>query len=176
MAVKITRCGELPWHKDTSIPSEHQAWSHTSHYFIMALPLPLTLSDHNPWEPNSQEFHPGKESSLGFSKCLLQNHNHDSVGHHQVIAHHQVPGVEHEMRETSHTYWTTLGAWYHPRGRKWRGTKGPLDKGEKGKWNSWLKTQISKNEDHGIQSHHSMSNRWGNNGNRDRRFFLGLQK
>ena len=109
MAVKITRCGELPWHKDTSIPSEHQAWRHTSHYFIMTLPLPLTLSDHNPWEPNSQEFHPGKESSLGFSKCLLQNHNHDSVSHHRVISHHQVPGVKHEMRQTSHACWTTLG-------------------------------------------------------------------
>ena len=26
----------------------------------------------------------------------------------------------------------------------------------------WLKTQHSKNEDHGIQSHHFMANRWGN--------------
>ena len=34
---------------------------------------------------------------------------------------------------------------------------------------SWLKTQHSKNEDHGIQSHHFMTNRWGNNGNRDTR-------
>ena len=25
----------------------------------------------------------------------------------------------------------------------------------------------SKNEDHGIRSHHFMANRWGNNGNRD---------
>ena len=25
----------------------------------------------------------------------------------------------------------------------------------------------SKNEDHGIQSHHFMANRWGNNGNKD---------
>ena len=31
--------------------------------------------------------------------------------------------------------------------------------------NSWLKTQHSKNEDHGIQSHHFMANRWGNSGN-----------
>ena len=30
---------------------------------------------------------------------------------------------------------------------------------------SWLKTQHSKNKDHGVQSHHFMSNRWGNNGN-----------
>ena len=33
---------------------------------------------------------------------------------------------------------------------------------------SWLKTQHSKNEDHGIWSHHFMANRWGNNGNSDR--------
>ena len=29
---------------------------------------------------------------------------------------------------------------------------------------SWLKTQYSKNKDHGIQSHHFMANRRGNNG------------
>ena len=30
---------------------------------------------------------------------------------------------------------------------------------------SWLKAQHSENEDHGIQSHHFMANRWGNSGN-----------
>ena len=35
--------------------------------------------------------------------------------------------------------------------------------------------QHSKNEDHGIQSHYFMANRWGNNGNCDRLYFLGLQ-
>ena len=30
---------------------------------------------------------------------------------------------------------------------------------------SWLKTRHSKNEDHGIQSHHFMANKWGNSGN-----------
>ena len=34
---------------------------------------------------------------------------------------------------------------------------------------------ISKNEDHGICSHHFMANTWGNNGNSDRLNFLGLQ-
>ena len=29
---------------------------------------------------------------------------------------------------------------------------------------SWLKTQHSKNEDHGILFHHFMANRWGNSG------------
>ena len=37
---------------------------------------------------------------------------------------------------------------------------------------SGLKTQHSKNEDHGIQSHHFMANRWGNS---DRLYFIGLQ-
>ena len=41
---------------------------------------------------------------------------------------------------------------------------------------SWLQTQYSKNEDLGIWSHHFMANRWGNNGNTDRLYFLGLQK
>ena len=36
--------------------------------------------------------------------------------------------------------------------------------------NNWLETQHSKNEDHGIWSHHFMTNRWGNNGNSDRLF------
>ena len=40
---------------------------------------------------------------------------------------------------------------------------------------NWLKTQHSKNEDHGIQSHYFMANRWRNNGNSDRFYFLGLQ-
>ena len=44
-------------------------------------------------------------------------------------------------------------------------------KKESGK--SWLKTQHSKNEDHGIQSHHFMANRWGNNANSDDRIYFG---
>ena len=32
-----------------------------------------------------------------------------------------------------------------PYGRKQTGTKEPLDKGERGEWKSWLKTQHSKN-------------------------------
>ena len=36
-----------------------------------------------------------------------------------------------------------------------------------------LKLNFQKNEDHGI--HHLLANRWGNNRNRDRLYFLGLQ-
>ena len=64
----------------------------------------------------------------------------------------------------------------HPYGRKWRETKKPLDEGERGEWKGWLKTQHSENEDHGIWSHHFMANRWENNGNSDRLYFLELQK
>ena len=35
-----------------------------------------------------------------------------------------------------------------------------------------LKSQHSKDEDHGIWSHHFMANRWGNNGNSERLFSL----
>ena len=38
-----------------------------------------------------------------------------------------------------------------------------------------LKLNIQKNKDHGIQSHHFMANRWENNGNSERIYFLGLQ-
>ena len=51
-----------------------------------------------------------------------------------------------------------------------------LLKVKRGEWKSWLKTQHSKNEDQGIQSHHFKANSWGNNGNNNRLYFLGLQK
>ena len=35
--------------------------------------------------------------------------------------------------------------------------------------------QHSENKDRGIQSHHFMANRWGNNGSSDRFYILGLQ-
>ena len=54
-------------------------------------------------------------------------------------------------------------------------TKEYLDESERGDWKSWLKAQHSENLDHGIQSHHFMANRWRNNGNRERLYFLGLQ-
>ena len=38
-----------------------------------------------------------------------------------------------------------------------------------------LKFNIQKNGDHGIQSHHFKANRWGNNENSMRLYFLGLQ-
>ena len=38
---------------------------------------------------------------------------------------------------------------------------------------SWLKTQHSENEDHGIWLHHFMGNRWGNSGNSVRLYFGG---
>ena len=63
----------------------------------------------------------------------------------------------------------------HHYGRKQRWTKEPLDEGERGEWKSWLKTQHSQNEDHGIWFRHFMTNRWENNGNSDRLYFLGLQ-
>ena len=37
---------------------------------------------------------------------------------------------------------------------------------------SWLKTQHSENEDHGIWSHHFMANRWGSSGNSVRILFF----
>ena len=35
-------------------------------------------------------------------------------------------------------------------------------------------SEHSKNEDHGIQSHHFMANRWGNSGNSERLYLRGL--
>ena len=41
---------------------------------------------------------------------------------------------------------------------------------------SWPKAQHSENEDHSIQSHHSMGNRWRNSGNSVRLYFWGAPK
>ena len=52
--------------------------------------------------------------------------------------------------------------------------KSPLNEGER-RVKSWLKTQLSKNKDHGIWSHHSVPNRWRNSRNSVRLYFGGLQ-
>ena len=54
--------------------------------------------------------------------------------------------------------------------------KASLDEGERGEQKTWLKTQHSKTEGHGIWSHHFMANRWGNNRNRERLYFGGAPK
>ena len=42
--------------------------------------------------------------------------------------------------------WTTSDMqMYHSNSRKWRGTKEPLDEGEREDWKSWLKSQHSEN-------------------------------
>ena len=64
---------------------------------------------------------------------------------------------------------------HHPCGRKWRGTKKPLDESERGQRKTWLKAQHSENEEHGIWSHLFMANRWGTNGNSERLYFWELQ-
>ena len=46
-------------------------------------------------------------------------------------------------------YQPQICRWYHSDSRKWRGTEEPLDESER-EWKSWLKTQHSKNGDHGI--------------------------
>ena len=53
--------------------------------------------------------------------------------------------------------------------------KKTLDESERGERKSWLKTQHSENEDHGIWSHIFMGNRWGNSRNSVRLYILGLQ-
>ena len=50
--------------------------------------------------------------------------------------------------------------------------KSLLMKMKEGSEESGLKLNI---QEHDIQSHHFMANRWGNNGNSDRLYFLGLQ-
>ena len=50
-----------------------------------------------------------------------------------------------------------------------------FDDDERGKWKRWLKTQHSKDKNHGIWSHHFIAVRWKNNGNMEIINFLGFQ-
>ena len=54
--------------------------------------------------------------------------------------------------------------------------KGLLMKVKEESEKNWLKTHHSKNKGDGIQYHHFMANRWGNNGNSDRLYFGGSPK
>ena len=78
----------------------------------------------------------------------------------------RLPG---EISITSHMQMTP------PLWQKVRRTKEPLNESERGELKNWLKAQHSEHEDHGIQSHHFMINRWGNSGNSVRLYFGGLQ-
>ena len=64
-----------------------------------------------------------------------------------------------------------------PYGRKQRKTKEPFDKSEseRGELKSLLKTQDSESYDHGIHSYQFMTKRWGNSGNSERLYYLGLR-
>ena len=55
------------------------------------------------------------------------------------------------------------------------GTKEHLNEGERGEWKNCLKTQHSKYEEHGIQSHQFMADRWGKCGNSNRFYFLASE-
>ena len=61
-----------------------------------------------------------------------------------------------------------------PLWQKVRGTQKPLDESESGEWKSCLKTQHSKNKDHGIPFHYFIANRWANSGNSGGIYFFGL--
>ena len=78
-----------------------------------------------------------------------------------------------ESRLSGEVSTTQICRWYHSNGRKWRGAKKPLDEGKTGEWKSWLKTQHSKNWDHGIWPHHFMANRSGKSKNVTDFVFLG---
>ena len=75
-----------------------------------------------------------------------------------------------EISKTS-DMWMTPPLWQKAK-RNWRASWWKWKRW----WKSWLKTQHSENKDHGNWSHHLLVNRWENNGNSDRLYFLCLQK
>ena len=80
----------------------------------------------------------------------------------------------HEESHTTEVTVCTRASAHRPNGRKRRGSKEPPDEGKRRESKSWLKTQHSKNWDHGIWSHHFMANRWGKSGNSGIFYFLGF--
>ena len=102
-----------------------------------------------------------------FCKCKNTTRDRNTMINYQLIL-----GDKLESRLLGEISIPQICRWHHPYGRKWRGTKKPLDKSESGEWKSWLKAQRSLNEDHGIWSHHFVGNRWGNS---VRLYFWGLQ-
>ena len=78
--------------------------------------------------------------------------------------------VAHNWSDSVHTRTSA----HRPNGRERRGSKEPPDEGKRRESKSWLKTQHSKNWDHGIWSHHFMANRWGKSGNSGIFYFLGF--
>ena len=105
---------------------------------------------------------PGRLQSMGSHRVRHDWSDLAAAAATGLPVHHQLPEF------------TQVCRWHHPYGRKWRGTKKPLDESERGEWKTWLKAQHSENEDHGIGSHHFMGNRWGNDGNSVRLYFWGL--
>ena len=68
---------------------------------------------------------------------------------------------------------TQICRWYNSSCRKWRGTKEPLDEGERVEWKSWLKALTEK-----LRSWHlvsSLHGKWRNSGNSSWLYFGGLQ-
>ena len=120
-------------------------------------------------EPNMEQLTSSKLWKEGQS-CILSPCLFNLYVEHIM----QNAGLNHKLdsRLLGEISTTSDGKWYHSNGKKWRGAKEPLDEGERGEWKSWLKTQHSKNEDHGIWSHRFTANRWGNNQNSDS-VFLG---
>ena len=52
-------------------------------------------------------------------------------------------GIKISGRNINNRYQYQICRWHHAYGRKQGGAKEPLDKGERGEWKSWLKTQHS---------------------------------
>ena len=117
--------------------------------------------------------HRVQDSTLRLSNSVCGEAGHGCRVHHAKCQAGWSTSWNQDCREKYQS--PQICRWHHPYGRKRRGTKEPLDEGERGEWKNWHKTQHSKNEDHGIGSHHVMANRWGNNGNRNGLYFLGLQ-
>ena len=112
--------------------------------------------------------------------CMYSMHTHMHIRAHTHTCKHRRIYIQTCAHIYTHTWdcgekyqSPQLCRWHHPYGRKQRGTKEPLDEGERGEWKSWLKAQHSENQDHGIWSHHFMANGWRNNVKSERIYFWG---
>ena len=124
---------------------------------------------------HEQRFH--KWCVVALSEIKTNTPNRETRDELQTNGNYKIRQIIIKIMEYTHTHTCVcVCVCDHPYGRKWIGTKNPLDESESGEWKNWLKAQHSENEDHGIWSHHFMGSIWGNSGNSVRLYIFWAPK
>ena len=124
-------CGKFlkRWEHQTTLPASWEACMQVKKQHLKRNMEQLTCPELGKKYDKAVYSHPAYLTYMQSTSCeilIWMNHNLKS----------RIPG---EISQPQ------IGRWYHSNGIKWRGTKQPIDEGERGESKSWLKTQHSKN-------------------------------